>query len=100
MRKASLSVDSRTRRTSSDRWRRLSVLLSAVERGVEASARLDAYGPRGAGRPSIIGKHHHGLARFNARLSVLERRVDHELDLLTAERLISDLARRQQERAA
>jgi len=88
-------------RTSADRWRRLSVLLAMIERGVEASARLDAYGPRGgAGRPSLIGKHHHGLARFNDRLTVLEARIDHELDRLTAERLIGDLARRQQAHAA
>ena len=92
-------------RSSSDRWRRLSVLLAMVERGVEASARLDAYTPhreRGhrGGRSAAIGAHHQGLTRFNDRLTVLETRIDHELDVLTAERLILDLARRQQERAA
>jgi hypothetical protein len=75
-------------RSSARRWERLSVLLAGVARGVEASARLDAH----AAVEATIGRDHQGLVAFNEQLLALEARLDHELDVLTVERLALDLA--------
>ncbi len=80
-------------RLSSARWRQLSALLVAVERGVDASARLDAHQAHAFGRPRVGP----GLA-FDRRLCRLEARIDYELDRLTAERLRLDLDEKQSRR--
>jgi len=78
-------------RRSSDRWTKLSVLLTSIERSVEASARMDAH----MKVSGSIGATHEGLIAFDARLRLLERRIDRELDLLTVERLTLDLHAKQ-----
>lgn len=86
-------------RRSATRWIKLSVLLAGLERGVEALARLDAHrdppahGPPRRGRPSTRSQS--GLLALDARMRLLEQRLEHELDLLTAERLTVDLAEKQ-----
>jgi hypothetical protein len=84
-------------RSSSRRWVKLSVLLTSLERGVEALARIDAHtaptAPR-RGRPPIDGGSA-GLLAFDARLRALEQRLDRELDRLTVERLTLDLEEKQ-----
>lgn len=69
------------------------MLLAAVERGVEASARLDVRGQwLGRGRPPKVD----GVdsVAFDTRLRLLEARVDQELDRLTVEQLMVDLSRK------
>lgn len=74
-------------RTSTDRWTRLSMLLSAMERAVIAAARLDAYDRR------ACRTDHEQVLGFGHRLRLLDDRVDREIDRLTAERLTADIAR-------
>lgn len=76
-------------RTSDAHWKELSRLLASCERCVEACARLDAHRPVGPG----TGDDHEGVVvlALNASLDALQVQVDHELDRITAERLLADL---------
>lgn len=75
-------------RSSCKRWVRLSALVVAVERCLEATARLDAHqeGKRVVELTTIID--------VNNKIALAERSVDHELDRLTSELLIADYRRR------
>jgi len=69
-------------RSSAHRWRSLSRLLSALERVLEGTARLDAY----AHAERTVGPD------ICARMDVIAARIDQEVDRLTAELLAEQLA--------
>lgn len=67
------------------RWKRFSHLLVSLERILEAAARLDAHdGPF----------HDHNHVQLEIRTDALATRIEAELDLLTAELLVMQLAGR------
>lgn len=76
------------------RWSTLSALLLEIERAIAGAARLDVTERLIRDRAGQM-RFKDFEARFEARLQQVERRVDGELDRLTAERLDSDLARKQ-----
>src|ERR1051325_1359767 len=81
-------------RSSTRRWTQLSALLRAFERCVEASARLD--GARRTREYSGTRRDARTIASLDGRLLTLERHIDREFDRLTVERLLQDLAQKQQ----
>lgn len=77
-------------RRTVDRWRTMSTLLHALEHVVEGTARLDAY-VRDA-RPGTRRYARGGRVLLDERMQRLERRLDREVDRLTAELLDAQLA--------
>lgn len=72
-------------RRASVRWQRFSRLLVSLERILEGAARLDAYDDPFRDRYRMD---------YEERMEVLEARIEAELDRLTAELLILQLAGR------
>ena len=77
-------------RSSEARWRELHMLLCALERSAEASARLDAY------LPEYSSQLERRIVRFDARMRTLERMMTSEMNRLTCEKLFMDLGRKRQ----
>lgn len=92
-------------RLSTRHWNDLARLLGCFERVVEHCARLDASREaRREARRERAGRL--GIDRtperhsFEARVAVLARRIDHEIDRVTAERLREDLRVKTERQAA
>lgn len=84
-------------RNSSQRWLTLSILLNALERCMEANARLDARTEVTIlrGRPRFNHSAESGAA-VGARIDLMSQRISREMNRLTVERLQLDLVRKQQ----
>lgn len=76
-------------RTSSERWRVISNIVTLIERAIETSSRLDAHLQL---VPSLRRKKDE--QELNRRLVRLELLVEVEIDRLTAEKLLDDLERK------
>lgn len=74
-------------RGSHRHWTQLSELLLSFERCFESCARLDAYRLAGPGAYPFSPTRAH----VEHRLACLTRRIEHQLDKVTAERLIAEL---------
>ncbi len=77
-------------RRSADRWRRLSVLLNAMERCFGQNCKLDAQYVRGVNVGSEMSR-----SRIEQQINKLVRGLDQEQDRLTHEALAADLQRAQ-----
>lgn len=84
-----------TVRTSARHWRDLAILLGRFERCAEQAARLDA-----SRRTTYNGPVAKWLMNFEGRVQRLDRDIQREINQVTAERLVSDLARKQAAAAA
>lgn len=82
-------VDDLVYRTSSERWRTISHLITRIERAIETSSRLDAH--LRLDPTALRNKNQRELDR---RLVKIELLIDIELDRLTAEKLLDDLAQK------
>lgn len=75
---------------SERRWMRLSTLLIALEKGMAAAARIDGHAVQ-ATHTKTLKAITIRAAAFSEELSTLERRINRELDRLTADRLKIEL---------
>jgi hypothetical protein len=76
-----------------ERWRRLALILSSLERAVAGASRLDVY------RPALPGPAPR-VSNLDATLARLAARIDRELDRLTADLLTARLSQQQQRKAS
>ncbi len=83
-------------RPSAVRWTQLSGLLARFEHAVEACARLDS----GIRDPDANSHYAQAVWTFDRRMRTLERDLSGALNRLTADRLLTDLAVKQQRDAA